>query len=220
LFVPVDRNSNFKGNVAEAEIVAAALQQGLGVLKPVGEHGRYDLVFDVEGRLVRVQCKWARLVGDVVVINLAGYRYTSRGQVRSTYSADEVDVVAAYCEGLDRCFLLPIELVAGMRSVQLRVAPPRNGQRAALHWATDYEFPGAIAQLGERLRGTQEVAGSSPASSIRISSRRDHVVGAHEFRERFGWYVELAARGAEILITRRGTPYAVLASPAVRADAA
>jgi hypothetical protein len=92
-FVPVDRNSNFKGNVAEAGIVAAALHQGVGVLKPLGEHGRYDLVFDVDGRLVRVQCKWARLLGDAVVINLAGYRYTSRGQVRSTYSADEVDAV-------------------------------------------------------------------------------------------------------------------------------
>ena len=38
--------------------------------------------------------------------------------------------------------------------------------------AEDYDLAnminrlGAIAQLGERLRGTQEVAGSSPASSI------------------------------------------------------
>ena len=59
-----------------------------------------------------------------------------------------------------------VDLIADRFSVQLRTEPARNGQRAALNWAADYELPGAIAQLGERLSGTQEVAGSSPASSI------------------------------------------------------
>ncbi len=39
--------------------------------------------------------------------------------------------------------------------------PPRDWRKLP----RDQEL-GAIAQLGERLRGTQEVAGSSPASSI------------------------------------------------------
>ena len=32
------------------------------------------------------------------------------------------------------------------------------------------------------------------------------MVGAHEFRNRFGWYMERAAAGEEILVTRRGKP--------------
>ena len=64
---------------------------------------------------------------------------------------------------------LVVALIAERFSVQLRTEPARNGQLAALHWAADYELPGAIAQLGERLSGTQEVAGSSPASSIVVS---------------------------------------------------
>jgi prevent-host-death family protein len=32
-------------------------------------------------------------------------------------------------------------------------------------------------------------------------------VGAHEFRNRFGWYMERAAAGEEIRVTRRGRPY-------------
>jgi prevent-host-death family protein len=36
------------------------------------------------------------------------------------------------------------------------------------------------------------------------------VVGAHDFREKFGWYLERAAAGDEFLITRRGKPYARL----------
>jgi prevent-host-death family protein len=31
-------------------------------------------------------------------------------------------------------------------------------------------------------------------------------VGAHEFRNRFGWYMERAAAGEEILVTHRGRP--------------
>jgi hypothetical protein len=50
--------------------------------------------------------------------------------------------------------------------IHLRLAPARNNQEFSITYAADYEFSGAIAQLGERLRGTQEVAGSSPASSI------------------------------------------------------
>jgi prevent-host-death family protein len=36
-------------------------------------------------------------------------------------------------------------------------------------------------------------------------------VGAHQFRNLFGWYAERAAAGEEFLITRRGKPYVRLA---------
>jgi prevent-host-death family protein len=38
-------------------------------------------------------------------------------------------------------------------------------------------------------------------------------VGAHQFRNHFGLYMERAAAGAEILIRRRGQPYARLGPP-------
>jgi prevent-host-death family protein len=31
-------------------------------------------------------------------------------------------------------------------------------------------------------------------------------VGAHEFRNRFGWYMERAAAGEQICVSRRGRP--------------
>jgi prevent-host-death family protein len=39
-------------------------------------------------------------------------------------------------------------------------------------------------------------------------------VGAHEFRNRFGWYMERAQAGEEFLVTRRGRPYVRLAGAA------
>jgi hypothetical protein len=100
--------SNDKGNIAEAAITLEAMKLGIEVLKPIAEHVRYDLAFDLGDRILRVQCKWARLEGAVVCVNLVGYRLTSGGSVRSKYSADEIDAVAAYCEPLGRVYLLSL----------------------------------------------------------------------------------------------------------------
>jgi prevent-host-death family protein len=44
------------------------------------------------------------------------------------------------------------------------------------------------------------------------------VVGANEFRNRFGWYMERAAAGEEFHVERRGRPYVRLtgAAPQLR----
>jgi prevent-host-death family protein len=206
-------DTNHKGNVAELAIAKEAARLGLSVFHPLTEHGRYDLVLEVGGSLLRVQCKWARQMGDVVVINLATSRRGPDGHIRTTYSATEIDAVAAYCEEIDSCFFLPIDVVAGRSAIQLRLAPARNGQRAALNFANEYLL-GAVAQLAERCRGTAEVRGSNPLSSTLESTASGPIeVGAHEFRNHFGYYMEQAAGGTEILVSRHGRPFARLGPP-------
>lgn len=153
-----------KGNIAEIAIAAAATKLDLGVLKPLGEGERYDLILDMRPRLLRVQCKWAQHKGPVVAVYTGTCRRVKDGYLRTTYSEDEVDAVAAYCAGLDRCYLLPISLIGGQSHIHLRLEPARNNQRALVNWARDYEL-GAIAQLGERRHGMAEAVGSSPTSS-------------------------------------------------------
>src|SRR5206468_3655647 len=92
---------NQKGAVAEAKIAAAAIELGVPVLKPMSEHGRYDLVFDLGHRLLRVQCKWASRKDGVLVVQVGGSYLSPRGYVRSTYAPNEVDAIAAYCADLD-----------------------------------------------------------------------------------------------------------------------
>jgi hypothetical protein len=82
-----------------------------------------------------------------------------------TYTAREVVAIAAYCAETDACYYVPIAEVEGQRVVHLRTEPARNGQLKRLHFAEQYRI-GAIAQLGERLAGSQKVVGSSPTSSI------------------------------------------------------
>jgi hypothetical protein len=160
--------SNQKGAIAEAEVYCAAVWAGVPVAKPMSEHGRADLLLDLGGALQRIQCKWGNLDRGAVSVRIGTCRLTPRGYVRTIYGADEIDAFGIYCAALDKCYLLPISAVAGQVHVHLRVEPSKNNQRAGVKSAGQFEFPGAIAQLGERLGGTQEAAGSSPASSTQL----------------------------------------------------
>ena len=204
---------NHKGNVAETAITAAATKLGIPVLRPMVEHTRYDLVFDLGPRLLRVQCKWSPLRNGVVRVPVLSVRYKMNGeQVRRQYTADEIDAIGVYCQELDECFLVPIEAIPGPGGIHLRVAPTKNNQRAALNWAADYRL-GAVAQLAERLTGSQEVRGSIPLSSTFQAENEAQDIGIDIFRQRFGWYMERARAGEEFLITRRGRPHARLTPP-------
>ena len=201
-------STNQKGGIAETAIAAEATKLGISVLRPIVEHGRYDLGFEIGDRILRVQCKWGALSDDrsVVKVQLQGsWLSPTAGYVRSSYSEDEIDLLAVYAGELDRCYLLPIALVAGRRSIYLRLTAPKNGQRACLNLAVDFELPGAVAQLEEHLPGRQGARGSSPLSSTSRPETLD--VGAHEFRNHFGYYLERAAAGDEVRVSRRGRPY-------------
>jgi prevent-host-death family protein len=213
----MDHDPNRKGNAAEMAIAYEAAKLGLSVLTPLTEHERYDLVLGIAGRLFRVQCKWASCHKEVIRVRLnSSYHSPTRGYVKSTYTADEIDLIAIHCADLGRNYLLPIDLFAGRSTAYLRLSQARNNQRAALNWASDYEFSGAVAQLAERFAGSEEARGSNPLSST--PSQTDppparEEVGAHEFRNHFGYYLERAAAGSEILVSRRGQPHARLCPP-------
>lgn len=211
---------NLKGNVAELKIAAEAARLGIQVLRPMAEHERYDLVFEIEGEFKRVQCKSAPRRGDVVVVTLLTNRRGPKGYVRTKYTANEIDAVAAYCPSLDECFYIPIERIAGMSAMHLRLGPARNGQRAALNFARDYRL-GAVAQLGRASHWQCEGRGfESHQLHSRTAGADPVTLGAHEFRERFGWYLERASAGETFQVNRFGKPYARLCPPHGQLDLA
>jgi prevent-host-death family protein len=209
-------NPNLRGTIGEMAIAFEAVQLGVEVFKPLSEHSRCDLVFGISGRLYRVQCKSARRSGDVLQINLVSSWHTPQGYVRNKYTAAEVDLVAAHCHELRRNYLIPFDRVEeGKSGIHLRLVPPRNGQRAAVHFAAQYELSGAVAQLGERRRGTPKATGSSPVSSTSSpeADGSEITVGAHEFRNKLGFWMQRVAAGDEVVITRRGRRFARLGPP-------
>ena len=200
-------DSNRKGNIAEAAIALHAAWLGIPVFRPLNEHGRYDLVMELDDRLWRVQCKWASRVEDVIPIRFTSHRRGPKGFVRRPYTEDEIDAVAAYCPELDETYFLPMDVVGERTQLQLRLNKAKNGQRAALHFATDYEL-GAVAQLGRALPWHGRGRGFESHQLHSLDDRAEAVtVGAHEFRNHFGWYMQRATGGESFLVKRRGKPY-------------
>jgi PD-(D/E)XK endonuclease len=161
-----------KGAIAETAIVHAATKLGIPVSRPVSPQ-RYDLVFDLGVRLVRVQCKWAVLLDNVVLVRCYRARRGRDHQIIESYTTDEIDAVAAYCRELDRSYFIPFNEFPRRRSFHLRLKASRNNQRRKVLWANEFDLEarlrqpqGAVAQLGERCDGIAEVRGSIPLGSI------------------------------------------------------
>jgi hypothetical protein len=185
-----------KGAVAEGAVTTAAIELGLTVLRPLCEGRRYDIVIDCEPQLLRVQCKLARLRRGVLVVTLRTNRCTPNGYVATSYDPTEIDAVAAYDPVSHQCFLIQslrrrddapytfvwirrrtIKPVGSSGPANTSSRPPlgvcTEPPRMALAVSIDsVPAKGAIAQLGERLAGSQKVAGSSPASSIGLDLQR------------------------------------------------
>ena len=151
----LELTTNQKGAIAEAAVVAAAAKLGIDVARPMWDVS-YDLILDLHGRLLRVQCKWAIRVGDIIYVRCRRCRRGKEGLIHRGYSVEEIDAVAAYCPDVDRCYLIPQAVAVGQTAVSLRLTPARNNQREKIRWAETYEFAatlsslGPIAQLGER----------------------------------------------------------------------
>ena len=162
--------TNQKGFIAESAIAFEAAKLGIGVYRPFTDE-RYDFIFDVRSRLLRVQCKWASTRGDVVVVPLYSSRRTAQGLRRMCYSPEQVDAFAAYSPETERCYFAEMSEIGNLQVLYLRLRPTKNNQAVGIRWAKDYELaatigrPGPIAQLGERRDGIAEAAGSSPAGS-------------------------------------------------------
>jgi hypothetical protein len=162
--------TNQKGLVAEQALIFECVKLGIGVARPLDDE-RYDLILDVDSRLLRIQCKWGVKVDDVVAIRLYSSRRGSSGIITKRYSPNDIDGFAAYCAAIDACYFVPVSF-ARQRVLSLRLGPTLNNQEAGIRWARDFDFAGTIrrlgpiAQLGERLAGSQKAAGSSPAGSI------------------------------------------------------
>ena len=138
--------TNQKGAVAEAAVAFEAVKLGIGVYRPLSDE-RYDLIFDVGSRLVRVQCKWASTRGDVIVVPLYSSRRTAEGLRRTRYTADQVDAFAAYSPETERCYFAEFQEVRGRQELNLRLRPSKNNQSAGIRWAKDYELGATLRPL-------------------------------------------------------------------------
>src|SRR4051812_49345064 len=109
-----------RGNAAEAAILASLIMHGYHVLVPFGDGQPYDLVADLQGPLLRVQCKRAWHRNGCLIFNS---RSTDHGRGPQLY-VGRADIFGVYFPPADQVFLVPLDEV-GMGKACLRLEPAR-----------------------------------------------------------------------------------------------
>ena len=111
-------NTKQKGDIAEQAAILHALKRGWGVLKPVGDRLPYDLVFDVEGQLVKIQVKgaWFDSVSGNHVVDNRRTKTNRRLMIRDQYSPNDFDFALVYIEQLDLFYIFPVDVFVGYAS--------------------------------------------------------------------------------------------------------
>ena len=120
------------GERAEAAILSALVQAQKHVVLPFSGHRRYDLAYEQNGRLIKVQCKSAREKNGALTFRTCSYVRGARRDYR-----DDVDVFGVYCHDRGEVYLVPVQDVP-CRGASLRLHPARNGQTSGIRDATDY----------------------------------------------------------------------------------
>ena len=102
--------TKLKGDIAEQAVTLKALKQGWEVLKPIGDRLPYDLVFDVNGTLIKVQVKsaWFDQRKENYVTDNRRTKTNRRVMVRSQYCENDFDFAVVYIEDLEVFYVFPV----------------------------------------------------------------------------------------------------------------
>lgn len=135
-----------KGNLTELQCITSFYELGYQVSIPYGENSRYDFIADINGKLIRVQCKTSHIVDNNGSIEFAtrSSRTNATRNIQRTYTADEIDYFCTYWQG--KCYLIPVNETASS-SKKLRFNAPKNGQKVGITYAYDYELKSQLEKI-------------------------------------------------------------------------
>jgi hypothetical protein len=110
-------NTKLKGDLAEQAAVFQAVKRGFGVSKPVGDRLPYDLVFDVNGCLLKIQvkCAWFYLPVKNYVVDNRRTKTNRRVMKRSCYQKNDFDFALVYLSEKDIFYIFPFEVFVSFK---------------------------------------------------------------------------------------------------------
>lgn len=80
------------GDITELKCQAYLIENGWNVLVPIGNHQKYDLVIEKNGKFYKIQVKHAMPVEETGFLVRTKYEIRENGRTKKiTYSAEDVD---------------------------------------------------------------------------------------------------------------------------------
>ena len=123
------------GNITELEVQTYMTKLGVQVSVPYGDRARYDQIWDVNGKLLRVQIKHANVKNGFFEVKCSSIVQRSGKRVKLRYTADEIDGLATFFDG--KVYYIPVNNASNTIKT-LRFKTPSN-ITPTINWADDYE---------------------------------------------------------------------------------
>ena len=147
--------TKLKGDIAEQAVSLKGLKQGWEVLKPFGDRLPYDLVFDINGVLVKIQVKyaWFNERKENYVVDNRRTKTNRKKMKRSLYCENDFDFAILYLEDLNVFYVMPVDFFASYGS-EIHLVETAKRQRKPksfdfretweliLQWAASKEISG------------------------------------------------------------------------------
>lgn len=134
-------NTNQKGKLTELKMLTYIIELGYSVSIPFGDKDRYDQIWDINGKLLKIQIKtahWKNSEKKAIVIKT---RSISNGkQVR--YTKDQIDYFATCWN--EKYYLIPVEECSTEKTLWLET-PKANFSNCS--FAKDYEIKEILKKL-------------------------------------------------------------------------
>lgn len=130
-----------KGITTEMFVAAYLLNLGYNVSQPFCQDSKYDLIVDVNNKLLRLQVKTSRLSSEnVIVFNCRSTTKNSKTNKSRYYELDEIDYFATFWNG--KVYLVPPNECSSEKRLHL-IYPSRSNQT----YAEDYKAEEVLKRL-------------------------------------------------------------------------
>ena len=176
---PGNMNTKLKGDIAEQAAIVRALKLGWGVAKPIGDRMPYDLIFDVEGKLVRIQvkCAWLDAKSQNYIVDIRRTKTNRRIMIRDLYQAKDFDFALVFMPELDIYYIFPVNVFIGFKSSISMVEAAkrqRKPQSASFREAWDIILHWAAREGNLRVNSVkfgEASSGGNPEPSLKFSEK-------------------------------------------------
>ena len=104
--------TKMKGDIAEQAVILEGLNRGMGVLRPIGDRLPYDLVFDINNKLVKIQVKaaWLDKRSNSYKVDNRRCNTNRRHMFHSKYNCNDFDFAIAYIIELNVSYIFPFNV--------------------------------------------------------------------------------------------------------------
>lgn len=121
------------GNINELKCMAAMMQLGYDCSIPYGNSSKYDFIADIDGKLLRFQCKSSRYVSKNGIIDYGAFTFNTTSSTSNTketkkhqYNSNQIDYFITCFQ--EKVYVIPVDECSIGKT--LRLSPPKNNNKS------------------------------------------------------------------------------------------